>query len=77
MLHIIVNKSMVDTGIDCLMSRDRHEHFCVSLCSEKGILSEPADLLAPLHIRRKLSLSPDHTGSTYFVKAKPVQKVHF
>lgn len=43
MLHIIVNKSIVAVLIDCLMPRGGHEHICRSLCSEKGILSEPAE----------------------------------
>lgn len=43
MLHIIVSKSTVDMIIDCLIPRDRHEHVCRSLCSEKGILLEPAE----------------------------------
>lgn len=57
MLHIIVNKSVVGMVIDCLMPRDRHEHICRSLCSQKGILSEPADYSHPLTSVCALTLS--------------------
>lgn len=36
MLHIIVNKSVVDMVIDYLMPRGRHEHIC-DLCAQRKV----------------------------------------